>query len=87
MRKVELHKRAAKYLQKVSPSEKERIKVALKKLETISDHSLDRFRLKGEWKDYYRVRVGDLRILFWYDKIQQIIYVERIGPRGDIYKN
>lgn len=33
----------------------------------------------------FRLRVGNWRILFsWVEK--DIIYIEKIGPRGDIYK-
>ena len=26
------------------------------------------------------------RIIFWYDSNEDVIYVDHIGPRGDIYK-
>jgi hypothetical protein len=40
----------------------------------------------GNWAGYKRARVGDVRIVFWIDKDKNIIYVDHIGPRGDIYK-
>jgi len=40
----------------------------------------------GEWKGYYRLRTGNLRIIFWFDKAEDIVYVDYIGPRGDAYK-
>ena len=33
----------------------------------------------------YRLRVGDWRILFSYPE-DGIILIEKIGPRGDVYK-
>lgn len=33
-----------------------------------------------------RIRIGDLRVIFWYDEQDDLIYVDHIGPRGDIYK-
>jgi mRNA interferase RelE/StbE len=40
----------------------------------------------GEWTGYHRIRVGNLRIIFWYDQSNELIYVDHIGPRGDAYK-
>ena len=40
----------------------------------------------GEWQGYYRLRIGDFRVIFWLDQEARIIYVDYIGPRGDIYK-
>ena len=40
----------------------------------------------GEWAGYSRIRVGNLRVIYWYDEIQNTIYVDHIGPRGDVYK-
>ena len=36
-------------------------------------------------QDSFRLRVGDWRILFsWLE--ENIIYIDKIGPRGDVYK-
>ena len=40
----------------------------------------------GEWKGYYRIRIGNVRLIFWVDQVKKIIYVDHIGPRGDVYK-
>ena len=40
----------------------------------------------GEWAGYYRIRVGNIRIIFWFDDFEDIVYIDHIGPRGDIYK-
>ena len=42
--------------------------------------------MAGEWIGYKRIRVGDFRIIYWIDKDENIVYVDHIGPRGDIYK-
>ncbi len=36
----------------------------------------------GRW----RYRLGDYRIIYWPDKRERKIYLERFGPRGDVYK-
>ena len=40
----------------------------------------------GDWAGYYRLRVGNVRVIFWIDKDENIISVDHIGPRGDVYK-
>lgn len=40
-------------------------------------------KLQGE-NSKYRLRIGDFRVIF--DKMGNILYIEKIGNRGDIYK-
>jgi len=40
----------------------------------------------GEWDGYQRIKIGNIRIIFWVDSEKNTIYVDHIGPRGDIYK-
>ena len=42
--------------------------------------------MKGDWKGYYRLRVGKNRIIFTVDFNSRDIIVYAIGSRGDIYK-
>ena len=85
MFQVVVHKRAASYLKRLPSDQKERLKKALREL------AQDPFRsgvkaMVGEWRGYYRLRVGNLRVIFWVDQETRTIYVDYIGPRGDIYK-
>ena len=48
--------------------------------------NIDVKKLKGEWKGYYRIRKGRLRIIFSIGTSHRSIYVERIDFRGDAYK-
>ncbi|MDQ2696690.1 MAG: type II toxin-antitoxin system RelE/ParE family toxin [Pseudomonadota bacterium] len=41
----------------------------------------------GDWAGYRRLRVGSIRIIFWIDESKKVVYVDHIGPRGDIYKD
>jgi mRNA interferase RelE/StbE len=86
MSKVVVHRRALHYLQRLSRPERDRVRAALLRLaEDIAGyHGV--VQMAGEWKGYQRIRVGDIRIIFWYDKTDDILYVDHIGPRGDIYK-
>lgn len=48
--------------------------------------NIDAKKLKGEWKGYFRIRKGRLRIIFSIDTNYRSLYVERIDFRGDAYK-
>lgn len=48
--------------------------------------NIDVKKLKGEWKGYFRIRKGRLRIIFSVDTSSRSIYVERVDFRGDAYK-
>ena len=77
--RIELAPKAAKYLKNMSQPDKGRIAQALEKLPQG-----DVTALQGA-HGLYRLRVGDWRIVFSYPA-QDCILVERIAPRGEIYK-
>lgn len=74
---------ARKALKKIPHPTAKRILTALEKLaDDPARDDLNVKKLKG--RDGYRLRIGDWRILYTADGI--VLSVERIGPRGDIYK-
>ncbi len=86
MSKVIVHRHVAKYLKRLPSDIKHRVKNILVQLE---QNPLDQPGVKhmvGEWAGYHRIRVGKLRIIYWFDEKEDIVYVDHIGPRGDIYK-
>ena len=48
--------------------------------------NIDVKKLKGQWKHYFRIRKGKLRIIFFIDTANRSLYVERIDFRGAAYK-
>jgi len=84
--KVIVHKKAVKYLRKLSDKKKELIKGSLKELEKGNFERLNVKKMYGEWKGYRRFRIGNIRIIFWFEEREKVIYVDYIGARGDIYK-
>lgn len=86
MSKVIVHRHAVKYLNRLPNETRAQMKEILKELE---DNPIEHANVKhmvGEWAGYHRIRAGNLRIIFWYDQTDDIVYVDHIGPRGDIYK-
>jgi len=85
MFKVIVHKRASLYLRKLSRPQKEAVKNELEKLKVEPPQNPRVRQMLGEWKGYHRIRIGNLRVIFWIDTMGKTIYVDHIGPRGDIY--
>lgn len=71
-------KQAIKFLKKQDTTTKKRIVSAIEALP-----SGDVKKLQGMTSSY-RLRVGDFRIIF--DKDGNIIYIEKIENRGQVYK-
>ena len=42
--------------------------------------------MAGEWKGFYRIRHGDLRIIFTLETSERTVVIAHLGPRGDLYQ-
>lgn len=84
--KVIVHKRAARYLKGLPEFQKQRIIQSLRELENGITGKMDVKSMAGEWKGYYRMRIGDIRVIFWIEHKLKTIYVDHIGSRGDVYQ-
>lgn len=47
--------------------------------------NLDIKKLKGNWQGFFRIRVGQSRIIFTVSIEEELIYVYDICVRGDAY--
>ena len=80
-----IRSQAKKKLQGLPRSERFRIAEKLEQLGRNPDDSLlDIKKLEGE--PYFRLRVGNWRIIFERHDVVRIIAIEKIKPRGDAYK-
>lgn len=86
MSKIIVHHNAVKYLKRLPKEIKERIKETLKQLENNPLNYPGIKQMHGEWVGYHRIRIGQLRVIFWYDSKEDVVYIDHIGPRGDVYK-
>ena len=86
MFKIIVHKRALKYLNKLTSFRKTKIIELLTELINDPIQREDVKPMLGEWKGYYRIRIGNIRLIFWVDQVKKIVYVDHIEPRGDVYK-
>lgn len=76
---INYSKQAIKFLNRQDRPTKERIVDAINKLPAG-----DVKKYQGTTTSRYRLRVGDFRVIF--DKQGNILYIEKIGSRGDVYK-
>lgn len=80
-----IKKQAKKKLQGLANNERNRITEKIVWLgKNPDDIRLDIKKLAGS--PYYRLRVGDWRIIFDKDNEIKIVSIEAIKPRGDAYK-
>jgi mRNA interferase RelE/StbE len=86
MYEIELSKKAAKFYQKADAAIVRRLNAAFDRLteEPLHHHSIK--PLVGELQGSYRMRVGDIRIVYSIDESAKTVFVEVIGFRGDVYK-
>lgn len=80
--KIEIDKKAAKFILKQSKPNRERILKAIYQLPSSGDIK----QMKGH-DDLFRLRVGDYRIIYTVDNGKLIVYVIDVGNRGQIYNN
>ncbi|RKI23473.1 type II toxin-antitoxin system RelE/ParE family toxin [bacterium 1xD8-6] len=78
MERIEYKKKAIKYINSADRAAKKRLKDAIEKIPFGDIKKLTGF------ENEYRLRVGDLRVLFTVEN--NIITVNEIRPRGQVYK-
>lgn len=83
MRKVNLSRDSQKFLKQQKLSDKKRLANAIEGL-CDNPHPSSSKRLKGE--PYYRLRVGDFRIVYQIENEELLILVVIIARRGEVYK-
>ncbi len=80
-----IKRQARKMLQGLGRSDRNRITEKIMMLKNNPDDSvLDVKRLQGQ--GYYRLRVGDWRVVYARDEDIKIIAILKIKPRGGAYK-
>ena len=90
--KLSFKKDALKILSKQSSDTQERIKTSIRNLLNHLDrgvfplNEMDIKKLRGERKDFLRLRIGDIRVIFKMDTSNSEVRIYAINHRGSIYK-
>ncbi|MDD6395921.1 MAG: type II toxin-antitoxin system RelE/ParE family toxin [Firmicutes bacterium] len=80
--KIEIDKRAVKFISKQPKPQRERILKAIYQLPDTGD-----IKAMQAHEGYYRLRVGDYRIIYTVDNGELIVYVIDAGNRGQVYND
>ena len=85
--KVKVKRRAVRTLERLPKDYRLRVLEVLDKLRTnpLPFRDYDIKKLKG-FEDTFRIRLGDIRIVYTIDWSSKIITVHFVGPRGRAYK-
>jgi mRNA interferase RelE/StbE len=86
MPKLVVHKRAARYLRRMDERIKAQLVAKLGELAKNPDGLPGVKPMSGDWVGHLRLRFGDLRVIYIYDRSSETIVIAHIGPRGDVYK-
>jgi len=84
MYKVYFTKTSDKELSKIAKTDAKQIIKHLQKLTLPFPQNFDIKKMAA--KNFYRLRVGKLRVLFEADKIKKEIWIRKIDYRGGVYK-
>jgi len=89
MRAVVIHRRAARYLSRMPRDRAIQVRDALREvaaLDEISSHPNIK-QMGGNMAGWTRLRIGSYRAILQVTviEINEVLYVDAIGPRGDIY--
>ncbi|MFQ5823416.1 MAG: type II toxin-antitoxin system RelE/ParE family toxin, partial [bacterium] len=85
---IEISKASQKFIKKNGIRDDEiisHLRRAIYKLQG-KEGKVDLKKMKGDWKDFFRIRTGKMRIIFKTDFDHRKIFVDRIDFRGDVYK-
>ena len=86
MRELVLHRRTAKYFERLEVRIQTQLRARFAQL-AEDPFTVPGVRpMSGEWKGFFRLRHGDLRIIFMIDPAGTTVIIANIGPRGDVYK-
>jgi len=86
MHNVYLSREAEKYYLELPPREKLRFNQIIDRLEENPFYYLVHIKKMAGFKNRYRYREGDYRVVYLVDKRKKDVYVIVIRGRGDVYK-
>ncbi len=82
--KIRYSKKALKYLLKLQPKLRDRIRNTIRKIADGDTQGLSIVAMQDV--DAFRVRIGDYRVIYEINDDELVLIVIKIGARGDVYK-
>jgi len=85
--KIKYTNQALKFLEKTSIESVDNIILkAIKKVIYFKNSNVNIRKMKGNWKKFYRIRKGNLRIIIKFESEDRTVLIYRIGNRGNVYR-
>ena len=79
--RIEIDKRAVKFIAKQPKPQRERLLRAIYRLPFMGD-----IKAMQGYEGFYRLRVGDYRVIYTINDDVLLVRVVEVGNRGDVYK-
>lgn len=86
MPRLVVHKRASRYIERMDRRIKAQLIAKLEDLAKNPDAMSGVKPMAGEWVGFFRLRHGNLRVIYLLDRANDMIVIAHVGPRGDVYK-
>lgn len=86
MFKILLGKKAVKYYENLNDKMAKKVNKAIEDIVKNPFRGTNIKKLVGDLEGKYHYRLGYLRIVYSISNDRKIIFIEAIGPRGDVYK-
>lgn len=86
MYEIRLSRKAARFYQRADIPTTRRLNNVFDRLAENPFHQHNIKALCGELEGSYRLRIGNIRIIYSVDNTLKIVYIELSGSRGDVYK-
>lgn len=83
---VIVNQKIAKKVKSLPPSERKKIAkviLALRISPLPRDHDIKKIR--GDKEDSWRIRIGDLRIIYYFSTENEVVKITKIDFRGNVY--
>jgi mRNA-degrading endonuclease RelE of RelBE toxin-antitoxin system len=86
--RIDLSKQADKFTKREGISDDEILSMIEKFIDYSKglDINIDIKRMKGKWKGYHRIRIGNIRMLLRMNRKEKTIFIDRIDYRDSVYK-
>ncbi len=81
---IRYSKKALKYLLKLQPKMRDRIRNTIGKIADGNTQGLNIVAMQDV--DAFRLRIGDYRVIYEINDDELVLIVIKIGARGDVYK-
>jgi len=84
---VRIHRESLKAYRKLDRELQAKVDEAIERLRGNPwRRDLDIKKLHGEYTGYYRLRIGDIRVIYAVDPKAKVIFIDALSHRGSAYK-